>query len=359
MPEPTPKVPRRTLAERAGEPINPSRSHIPPPGTRPNPNRSDSTTAQVGSRGASNGLRHPSTASTANSTSTTRGSNRTTGAARHARIPSAPNPVPIPAEDEEEPEVGVMGKRKGMPNSAQTLALRKTRTCHNMRQQAAMSAASQHSVSYIRTCSDSSGQTTRSSSAGSRQTSGSSATSTSLRSAPSASAPTPALNAERQAAGQQAVSRDISLNTAFAGLSLTPRHPSMPKHRPSLDRIKEENISPSKIPKYSCTPSLRHTQSHQVLATPSPLKPKPSLNGLYTPQRTSKRNAREEVPVYLTKDKLTPTPRFTAWDTKGRLEDMESLYATLRTQFASAADSKTALEESLSLYKARGILYRD
>lgn len=42
-----------------------------------------------------------------------------------------------------------------------------------------------------------------------------------------------------------------------------------------------------------------------------------------------------------------------AWDTRGRLEDMEQMYAQLQSQFASAADSKLAIEESLSLYKSR------
>jgi len=57
------------------------------------------------------------------------------------------------------------------------------------------------------------------------------------------------------------------------------------------------------------------------------------------------------MPVFLTKEKLTPLP---AWDTKGRLEDMEHMYTQLRSQFVAAADSKMAIEESLSLYKARG-----
>lgn len=165
-------------------------------------------------------------------------------------------------------------------------------------------------------------------------------------------------------------SRNISLSTQFAGLSITPKHErktSGTRHRPTLERIKEE-VSPSKIPKYSCTPSLRHTQSAQILQTPSPLKNKPSMNGLRTPTASAKRRPLP-LPVFLTKEKLTSVP---AWDTKGRLEDMvsstgfknaeeyahlneESLYAMLRSQFASAADSKTALEESLSVYKSRGL----
>ncbi|GAB7339753.1 hypothetical protein MBLNU457_6315t1 [Dothideomycetes sp. NU457] len=42
-----------------------------------------------------------------------------------------------------------------------------------------------------------------------------------------------------------------------------------------------------------------------------------------------------------------------AWDTKGRLEDMENLYSQLRSQFEGAAFEKTGLEESLTLYKTR------
>lgn len=338
VPEPTPK--RKTLIERAGEPHNPLRSHI--PSTKPTISRSDSNTAQVGARaasGISNGYRHPSTASTASSASSMRPPSRP-NATRHARMPSAPEPtMTIEDEDATEAEAGVMGKRKGTSAMfSNTLALRKTRTHGDLRhtqQPASMGTRSQHSGSYIRVCSD--GSESSVSEKSSRHVSDtSSASSSALQDA---------------VAGQP--SRNISLTTAFAGLSITPRNISAPKHRPSLERIKEE-ASPSKIPKFSCTPTplLRHTQSQQVLRTPSPLKHKSSVNGLYTPRTTARR--RDEIPVFLTKDKLTPTPSFTAWDTKGRLEDMESLYAHLRGEFAAAADSRVAIEESLGLWKTRG-----
>lgn len=354
VPEPVPK--RKTLAERAGETLNPLRSHMQPP-TKPSVTRSDSNTAQVGSRAAppsniANAYhRNASIASsTASSASSVRPPSRQ-NAPRHARMPSAPEvraPSAAAAADaEEEAEAGVMGKRKGTPVShLHTLALRKTRTHADLRQQsssqqpAGMSTRSQHSGSYIlRSCSDG-GASTTASELSSRHVSDSSSTS-------SSSSSFPAAQQEPNGGGGQPT-RYPSLITAFSGLAITP------KHRPSLDRIKEE-VSPSKIPKFSCTPKLRHAQSAQVLQTPSPLKHKASLNGLYTP-RTSAKPTRE-MPIFLTKEKLTPTPSFTAWDTKGRLEDMESLYAQLRGQFASAADSKVALEESLGLYKSRGRLF--
>ncbi|MBA7492108.1 hypothetical protein ES702_02657 [subsurface metagenome] len=66
----------------------------------------------------------------------------------------------------------------------------------------------------------------------------------------------------------------------------------------------------------------------------------------------------DEIPVFLTKETLTACVQ-PAWDTKGRLEDMEQVYADLRTQIVGAAESKTALEESLELYKVRGIYHAD
>jgi len=53
---------------------------------------------------------------------------------------------------------------------------------------------------------------------------------------------------------------------------------------------------------------------------------------------------------YMSRETNTPAP---AWDTKGRLEDMENLYSQLRSQFEGAAFEKTGLEESLTLYKTR------
>jgi hypothetical protein len=48
-----------------------------------------------------------------------------------------------------------------------------------------------------------------------------------------------------------------------------------------------------------------------------------------------------------------PTP---AWDTKGRLEDMESLYAQLKGQMDDTNLERNGLEESVNLYKTRSTL---
>lgn len=56
------------------------------------------------------------------------------------------------------------------------------------------------------------------------------------------------------------------------------------------------------------------------------------------------------MPRYLTKDKLSPVA---AWDTRGRLDDIERMYKTLQDQMASAATDKKAIDDSLSIYKTR------
>lgn len=336
---------RKTLAERAGETSNISRSHLPKTGL-----------------GASRANSYRNTSNTSNSSSGSRMSqtSRTTGlrqaqAARqqHQQQQQQAAAVDSPMDTDEEAEAGVMGKRKGTPLislaplSNDRITLRKTRTHGDMRHHyKSDDPRLQHSGSYTNGC-------------GSREGS--------IRER-IASSREPSLTLRQHSTDGQPLRND-SLTTAFAGLSLTPkyqRETSDSRRGLPLERNREA-VSPSKIPKYAQTPSLRHTQSAHTLQTPSPLKNKTCPSGLCTPMRSAQRKP-VPLPIFLTKEKLTPVP---AWDTKGRLEDMvshteetfdgeeaypgqESLYAMLRTQFASAADSKTALEESLSIYKSRG-----
>lgn len=334
---------RKTLAERAGETSNTSRSHLPKTGL-----------------GASRANTYRNTSNTSNSSSgsSIRQTSRTTGL-RQAQVARQQQQqqaaaVDSPMDTDEEAEAGVMGKRKGTPIislaplSNDRITLRKTRTHGDLRQHyKSNDPRLQHPGSYTNGC-------------GSREGS--------MRDR-IASSREPSLTL-RQPSTDGPPLRNDSLTTAFAGLSLTPkdqRKTSGSRHHLPLERNREA-VSPSKIPKYAQTPSLRHTQSAQTLQTPSPLKHNTCQSGLCTPLKSAKRKP-PPLPIFLTKEKLTPVP---AWDTKGRLEDMvshteetldgeeaypgqESLYAMLRTQFASAADSKTALEESLSIYKSRGL----
>lgn len=334
MPEPPSK--RKTLAERAGETQPPSRSHLP-------------KTGFPGSR--VNSYRNPSNTSTSSSGSSIRPTNRGTGLRQAARQQAAA--VEAPMESEEEAEAGVMGTRKGTPiisfapSGRDNITLRKTRTHGGLRQHhTSGDHRLQHSGSHANGCGSRGG---------------------SLQEQKLLSRESSLMRKGESTTGQNP--RNISLSTAFTALSLHPdpeRKTSGKRLPPSFECIKGED-SPSKIPQCAHTPSLRHTQSAQTLQTPSPLKQKPSERDFRTPFTSVKRK-KDPLPVFLTKETLTSFP---AWDTKGRLEDMvsrgtrdqdrehandrqESLYAMLRTQFASAADSKTALEESLSIYKSRG-----
>ncbi|KAK3702184.1 kinesin-like nuclear fusion protein [Vermiconidia calcicola] len=270
-------------------------------------------------------------------------------------------------EEETETEAGVMGKRKGTPilSFNDPIIIPKRSTTQELSKQhssASLRSKFQQSGSHARSAYSST--SSRNSSAESRQQHQQPIT----RSASTTSVS----SSSQQEAGSQ---RSTSLVSAFAGLSITAhlqaqeRKTSAPnstssKHRPSLSPVKEQT-SPSKIPKFSCTPRVRHVQSTQALvSTPSsPLKHKAS--GLRTPAASGKKNHGggggcgrgddiTSIPCFLTKEKLTPSS-VPAWDTKGRLEDMEHLYAQLRTQFASADDSKRALEETLEFCKSQGM----
>ena len=130
--------------------------------------------------------------------------------------------------------------------------------------------------------------------------------------------------------------RNISLSTAFEGLRLQsdcaqPRDSMFPCFQQNQDCPP----TPSHIPKLHSR-ALKPVQTPQVVRTPR-----------------TRYKINHESPTkftFLTRDSNTPAP---AWDTKGRLEDMELLYSQLKDQFQGAAYEKTGLEETLSLYKMR------
>ncbi|KAK3701427.1 kinesin-like nuclear fusion protein [Vermiconidia calcicola] len=375
LPEPPTK--RKTLAERAAEPLNALRSHMQQP-SRSNSNlaKSDAFPSNIAGVGRSqsgmgnisstNGYRTTSVASTSSSTSCGRPLSRHHGSRTIAgRPPSVADSLTTTMEEEAETEAGVMGKRKGTPilSFNDPITIPKRPVAHELslqRSTASLRSKFQQSGSYTRSAYSST--SSRSSSAESQQQHQQPA----VRSASTTSVS----SSSQQEAGSQ---RSTSLVSAFAGLSISARlqaqerttsapKSTSSKHRPSLSPVKEQT-SPSKIPKYSCTPRVRHVQSTQALvSTPSsPLKHKAS--GLRTPAASGKKSHGggggygrgddiTSIPCFLTKEKLTPSS-VPAWDTKGRLEDMEHLYAQLRTQFASADDSKRALEETLEFCKSQ------
>ncbi len=115
--------------------------------------------------------------------------------------------------------------------------------------------------------------------------------------------------------------RDVSLSTAMKGLTIRPGS------SPPGEGLKTP-ITPSQIPK-SVTPFIQH-------ATPSK-----------TPKKTL--SPKKSAP-FLTRDSNTQD---IAWDTRGRLEDMEGLYAELKDKMNGTTNERNGLEEAVAVYKAR------
>lgn len=140
----------------------------------------------------------------------------------------------------------------------------------------------------------------------------------------------------RIVSAEKSLSRNVSLSTAFENLSLQTqcsevRDSMFPS--PQKDQVCPK--TPSYIPKIA-PKTPRPVQAPQPYKTP------------LTKYKVS--HASPTKLTFLTRESNTPAP---AWDTKGRLEDMESLYSQLKGQFEGAAFEKTGLEESLQLYKTR------
>ncbi|KAI9852272.1 MAG: kinesin-like nuclear fusion protein [Thelocarpon superellum] len=101
--------------------------------------------------------------------------------------------------------------------------------------------------------------------------------------------------------------------------------------------------SPSKI----AAPSTPSTPSHipKLIAPASPpLLPSHPL----TPCKTSKQTPLPKKLPFLTRDSNTQ-----AWDTKGRLEDMEQAFFQLRDKMSDTTTERNGLEDTLEIYKAR------
>ena len=120
--------------------------------------------------------------------------------------------------------------------------------------------------------------------------------------------------------------RDFSLSTAMRGLTLK-------SWSCSADA---EDANPSTSPSHIPKPL-------PVQVTP----PSPSWLPPKVP-KTPKHSASPKKLPFLTRDS-----RLQAWDTKGRLEDMEHLYSELKERMNGTTNERNGLEDALDIYKAR------
>lgn len=312
VPEPQPLLKRKTLAERAGEPQRPTSTQTPravngsvkasvlasvrpstSTTTRVPSGSSRNTSASSTISSSTNGSRPPSVASSYRSQTAM-------GHARSATFDQAAFARSTTSYEDQEDELMVSTtKRKGMPPlslsaSKQQDRLRLKRQRHR-------------------------GDTTGSCTSG-----------------VSCDAASRSQSAFRTSSTEKDPSRENSLTTAFQSLTLRSTSVQIKDNTfPCSEKEFETPQTPSFIPK-------------AVPKTPRPARPPQTLK---TPSTRHKpQHASPDKIVYLTRDSNTPA---IAWDTKGRLEDMESLYSELKSQFQGAAFEKTGLEESLALYKTR------
>lgn len=126
--------------------------------------------------------------------------------------------------------------------------------------------------------------------------------------------------------GQSSVARSLreaSLSTAMRSLHIT-----------------DDSLLPSHLDASRCsTPSL-------IPKLSLPRNPITPIH--FTPFKNVKRSASPEKIPFLTRDSQTK-----AWDTKGRLEDIEHLYSELTEKMTGTMRERNGLEESVDLYKSR------
>ena len=73
----------------------------------------------------------------------------------------------------------------------------------------------------------------------------------------------------------------------------------------------------------------------------------------FTPCKTPQLSTPKQTP-FLRKD--SNLPAFTAWDVRGRLEDMETMYTELKDKMTGTSMERNGLEEAVGVYKARSQL---
>ncbi|KAI9872054.1 MAG: kinesin-like nuclear fusion protein, partial [Pleopsidium flavum] len=124
--------------------------------------------------------------------------------------------------------------------------------------------------------------------------------------------------------------RDISLSTAMQDLTLDVTHDSSHTFAEGPKGPK----TPSQLPK----PIFSNQQPAIVVPT-SPSKPQ--------------RSPTKIIP-FLTRDSHVK-----AWDTKGRLEDMEYYYSELKERMNGTTDESNGLKETVSIYKTRSMSFSE
>ena len=147
--------------------------------------------------------------------------------------------------------------------------------------------------------------------------------------------------------------RELSLTSAFNNMTISSESTHEPDNTFDIDSRKQNCkpvSTPSHIPRLAL-PTLNLLEPptlFQPTSCQSPQSPTPLSKHSHSQQTRSSSPQRQ----FLNRFSNTEAPT-SAWDTKGRLEDMESLYSRLKTQLDSTTFDRNALEETVNLYKTR------
>lgn len=327
MTVPEPGAKRKTLVERAGE--VPRSDSAAPPSSKP-VNGAVKATTLAGVRNtslsSSASSRAPSTASRKTSTSSFTSVSGSNGDSRRApsaldshrsqtvlgytrNVAQTPAPVARPASSMDglttTGEQPVLGKRKGMmPFSITTfqpldnIRLRKQRGRHDNQQNYISSWQSSRSVQ-----------------------------------------PQPSALSQSQASAQDLLRNCSFLSTAFSNLTLDSQAEGPESSRSNTQEEPSAPKTPSYIPRPTSNPP-------QLQPSPSP---SPALFSAKTLPRLRNRSPSPRK-IFLTKESNSAV---LAWDTKGKLEDLECLYTNLKAQMEGTTFEKNSMKEIIELYKTR------
>ncbi|KAH6664954.1 P-loop containing nucleoside triphosphate hydrolase protein [Halenospora varia] len=159
--------------------------------------------------------------------------------------------------------------------------------------------------------------------------------------------------------------RDVSVSTAMSRLSIDDREPSQRGRRQADSTEMKLPSKPTLAHKASFSSSFRRSRnqtSENMLVlyqtpsgdsvapqTPSRIPRSKSLAVLRTPSKSSKSSQNKSL--ILTRDSNNDS--LTAWDVRGRLEDMEAMYFDLKDKMDGTSMERNGLEEAVTVYKAR------
>jgi kinesin family protein C1 len=164
--------------------------------------------------------------------------------------------------------------------------------------------------------------------------------------------------------------REVSITTAMSRMHIDEiRYHQQKEHRAASRAI----MPPPKLSHKSSVSTefreLRSPRSHQSLLlyedfenclvavspkTPSHLPVARTKRGTVQAPPTTPSSPSKISPIktpYLTKD--SDLPAFTEWDVRGRLEDVEAMYAEMKANMAGSTLERNGLEEAIAIYKQR------